>query len=380
MIIRDYIIKELIRTFLGVFLVIFLIILSTQLLKSLAAVANGKIAIDFLFALISLKNIESLTLILPLTLFLAILLALSRLYKDSEMIALSACGIGPGTLLKCVLIVLGTFIFLEIGLALIVGPWASSKIQIAEEEFKAQALMEFITPGNFNFSSNSNRVLYTETLSNKTQLNNVFLYFKSDDNGSDSVLASEDAQFVTDVDNGSRYVVFQQGNRYDGIPGTLKYRHIQFKDYGILLEGKTIAKVDFDRESLPIDALWHSDRLSHKAEFQWRISQILMMIILALLAAPLSKSTPRQGRYGKMAIAIFLYIVYSNLLLVAMNWVKKGQVNPYIGMWWVHVLFFMLFLFLFARQMGWLALLKRKTHHQLNYPEEFEEFEDLVKN
>ena len=374
MIIRDYIIKELLRTFFGVFLVIFLIIISTQLLKSLAAVVNGKISIDFLFALIALKNIESLTLILPLTLFLSILLALSRLYKDSEMIALSACGIGPGTLLKCVVTVLGTFIFLEIGLALVIGPWASSQMQIAEEEFKAQALMEFITPGHFNFSSDSSRVLYTETLTDKTQLNNVFLYFNKDDN--DSVLASENAQFVIDENNGSRYVVFQQGNRYDGIPGTLKYRHIQFKDYGILLEGKTISKVDFDRESLPVSELWKSDKLSYTAELQWRISQILMMIILALLAAPLSKSTPRQGRYAKMAIAVLIYIIYSNLLVVAMNWVKKDLINPYIGMWWVHVLFFMLFLFLFARQMGWLALLKRKTHNQ-HYPEEFE---DLVKN
>ncbi len=375
MIIRDYIIKELLRTFFGVFLIIFLIIISTQLLKSLAAVVNGKISIDFLFALIALKNIESLTLILPLTLFLSILLALSRLYKDSEMIALSACGIGPGTLLKCVVTVLGTFIFLELGLALVIGPWASSQIQVAEEEFKAQAIIEFITPGHFNFSSDSNRVLYTETLTDKTQLNNVFLYFNKDDN--DSVLASENAQFVTDENNGSRYVVFQQGNRYDGIPGTLKYRHIQFKDYGILLEGKTITKVDFDRESLPVNELWKSDKLSYTAELQWRISQILMMIILALLAAPLSKSTPRQGRYAKMAIAVLIYIIYSNLLVVAMNWVKKGLVNPYIGMWWVHVLFFMLFLFLFARQMGWLALLKRKNHNQLHYPEEFE---DLVKN
>ena len=110
MIIRDYVIKEVLRTFAGVFLVIFIIILSTQLLRSLSAVAEGKIALEFLFSLLFLKNIESLTLIVPLTLFLSILLALSRLYKDSEMVALSACGIGPASLLNSIFIAY-TFFF-----------------------------------------------------------------------------------------------------------------------------------------------------------------------------------------------------------------------------------------------------------------------------
>ncbi len=380
LIIRDYIIKEIMRTFLGVFIVLFLIILSTQLLKSLSAVVNGKIPIDFLFALIGLTNIQSLTLLIPLTLFLAILLALSRLYKDSEMVALSACGIGPGTLLKCVLIVVLSFVFLEIGLVLVMAPWASSKTQISEEEFKAEAVVELITPGQFTLSSDSTRVLYAEQMPAKSHLTGVFLHVNNTD--SSSVLASSDANIVTNPDNNARYIVFQHGHRYDGSPGSLAYRHVKFQDYGVLLEGKAIGKISFDRESLPSLKLLQSDIIRHKAELQWRISQVLMMIILSMLAVPLSKSAPRQGRYAKMAVAIFLYIVYSNLLLVAMNWLKKGVVEPYIGLWWVHISFFILFLILFSRQMGWLNGLKinglrKRTHNTLYCPDEFDE---IVKN
>ena len=236
MIIRDYIIKEVLRTFSGVFIVLFLIILSTQFLRSLSLVADGKIALDFLFILIFLKNIESLTLIVPLTLFLAILLALSRLYKDSEMIALSACGIGPNSLLKSILIVIFSFVFLEAGLSMVLAPWASNKMQHAEESFKSQAVLELITPGQFNLADNGQRVLFTEEMPEPTKLKNVFLHVDNGD--SSSVMASDNAKIVTDSKQGSRYLVFQDGNRYDGSAGSLDYRFIKFKDYGVLMEGK----------------------------------------------------------------------------------------------------------------------------------------------
>ncbi len=371
LIIRDYVIKEVIRTFAGVFTVLFLIILSTQLLRSLSAVAEGKIALDFLFTLIFLKNIESLVLIIPLTLFFSILLALSRLYKDSEMVALSACGIGPGSLLKSISIIIFSFIFLEIGLSMVLAPWASNKMQHAEESFKAEADIELITPGQFNVADNGLRVLYTEEMPAPSKLKNVFLHVDNGDTS--SVMASDQANIVTDNRQGARYIVFQNGNRYDGSPGALDYRYIRFKDYGVLLEGKALANIVLDRSSVPTIELFHSDKLNYIAELQWRISQVMMMIILAIIAVPLSKSAPRQGRYAKMAIAILLYILYSNLLVVAMNWVRKGTVDPLIGSWWVHVIFFILFLVLFFRQMGWLRGLKKNTHNVLHCPKEFDE-------
>ncbi len=374
MIVRDYVIKEVLRTFASVFLVLFLIILSIQLLRSLSTVAEGKIALDFLFSLIFLKNIESLTLIIPLTLFLSILLALSRLYKDSEMVALSACGIGPGTLLQSILIIIASFVFLEIGLSMVLAPWASNMMQHAEQSFKMESDIELITPGQFNVADEGLRVLYTEEMPGPTQLKNVFLHV---DNGeTSSVMASDNANIITDTRQGARYIVFRGGNRYDGSPGNLDYRLIKFKDYGVLLEGKEMTGIDLDRSSIPSLELFNSTKTSHIGEFQWRISHVLMMIILALTAVPLSKSAPRQGRYAKMALAIFLYIVYSNLLVVAMNWVRKGVVDPTLGVWWVHIAFLILFLVMFSRQMGWLRSLKRKSNNVLHCPNEFDELVD----
>lgn len=350
MIIRDYIIKEVLRTFVGVFLVIFVIILSTQLLRSLSAVAHGKIALDFLLTLIFLKNLESLTLVIPLTFFLSIVLALSRLYQDSEMVAMSACGIGPGALLKNVLIVVFAFIFLEMGLSLVIGPMANYVMQFTQDSYKSEASLELINAGQFNLADNGKRVLYAESMPESLKLSNVFLHV--DNEKSESVLASNEAQIRHDNEKGVRYVVFKEGNRFDGQPGTRNYRVINFNEYGVLMAGKQLTHFDPDRASLNTTEIWSSAKLIHKLELQWRISQVLMMIILAMLAVPLSKTAPRKGRYDKMALAILLYIVYSNLLVVATNWMRKGVVPESFGFWWVHIVFFLVFLFWFMQQIG----------------------------
>lgn len=356
MIIRDYIIKEILRTFAAVFLILFLILLSTQLLRYLSAVAEGKVPAELFFIMLGLRNLESMTLLLPLSLFLSILLTLSRLYKDSEMVAMASCGTGPSALLKSVLIVAFSFIFIEGSLALFLSPAANRQIQIIKEEIKSTAEVETISAGQFNISKDSKRVLYAARKTDNDELENVFLYLR--DKKNQSVLAADDAKLVTDKELGVRYIIFQNGNRYDGVPGTLDYRHIKFKDYGIHMQGKSVSEIDFKNYSLTMTELWamtDSEATENKAwsEIQWRLSMLISIILLPMLAVPLSKTTPRKGRYAKFAVALVVYIVYTNLLTVSQSWLKKGKIDPLIGLWWVHGLFLLLFLFLFAKQMGW---------------------------
>ncbi len=351
MIIRDYIIKEILKTFVAVFIILFLILISTQLLRYLSAVAEGKVPIELFFTMLGLRNLESMTLMLPLSLFLSILLALSRFYKDSEMVALASCGIGPSTLLKCVLIVALSFTFLEASLALFLSPLANRQIEIMKAEMKATADTETISAGQFNISKDSRRVLYAASKSNNTELKNVFLHLRDDDNR--SVLAAEDASLVTDDKLEVRYIVFQNGNRYDGVPGTLEYRHVKFQDYGVFIPGQHVTVSDFEKYSLSLTELFSMTDSKAVSEIQWRFSMIISIILLSMLAVPLSKSSPRKGRYGNFAAAILVYIIYTNLLTVSQSWIKKDKIDPLLGLWWVHGVFLLLFLILFAKQMGW---------------------------
>lgn len=359
MIIRWYLIKEVIKTFLAVFIVVFLILLSTQVLRVLSAVSDGKITLDLLFILLGLTNIKSMALIFPLTLFLSIILALSRFYKDSEIIAMWSCGISPKTILSSLLPVIFIFVLIEMLFALQISPWANAKITLLKKQVETNADVDVLDSGRFNQFANGDRVIYIENITPEGVLERVFLRLRHGDNS--SVVYADKAYIKKDDVSGARYLVFNQGYRYDGLPGSGDYRVIQFKEYGVIIENKILNIINYDKDEQDFAHLLEQDNLEATAEVQWRISLILSIFILALLAIPLSKSSPRKGRYAKVLPAILVYFLYSNLLGIAQNFVKKGDIPPIIGMWWVHVLFLFLFMYLFAQQMGWVYYKNRKV-------------------
>ena len=99
--------------------------------------------------------------------------------------------------------------------------------------------------------------------------------------------------------------------------------------------------------------LLKSSELAHIAETQWRISIPLSTIILALLAVPLSRSRPRAGRYGRIAIGLLVFIIYLNMLSAAKAWIEQATISPTLGLWWVHGCILLFTLGLLAFQNGW---------------------------
>jgi len=354
LIIRWYLIKEVVKTFLAVFLVIFLILLSTQLLRVLSAVSEGKITLDLLFVLLGLTNIQSMAMVFPVTLFLSIILALSRFYKDSEMIAMWACGISPKTILGSLLPVIFIFVVIEMLFALHISPWANGQMTKVRNHVKLNADVDVLDSGRFNIFANGERVIYVENITDEGVLKHVFLRVRKGKNS--SVVYADKAYIKTDDVSGVRYIVFMQGRRYDGQPGSDNYRVISFKEYGVIVENKALKAIKYDLDEQSFNYLLEQENnIQATAEIQWRISLVLSLFILALLAIPISKSSPRKGRFAKVIPAILVYFLYSNMFGIAQKFVKKGEISPLIGVWWVHILFLLLFLYLFGQQMGWFS-------------------------
>jgi len=351
LIIHWYLIKEVLKTFFAVFLVVFLILLSTQVLRVLSAVSDGKITLDLLFVLLGLTNIKSLAIVFPVTLFLSIVLALSRFYKDSEIIAMWACGISPKVILSSLLPVILAFTAIEAAFSLHISPWANAQITKVKKHVESNADIDILDSGRFNLFANGDRVIYVENISSSGVLENVFLRVRL--NQTNSVIYAKQAYIKTDAATAARYIVFQHGYRYDGEPGNDDYRVISFQEYGVIVEDKNLSVIRYDKDEQSFEQLLKQNNLESISEVQWRISLILSIFILAVLAIPISKSSPRKGRFAKVLPAILTYFVYSNMLAIAQSFVKKGLVSPIIGMWWVHILFLLLFIFLFGRQMGW---------------------------
>ncbi|MNN33706.1 Lipopolysaccharide export system permease protein LptF [compost metagenome] len=211
------------------------------------------------------------------------------------------------------------------------------------------ALTEFDTlvPGRFQTLRDGSRVTYTEQLSeDRGQLAGVFISEKrvSEDKSKDhgiSVLVAEKGRQEIHPD-GNRYLILENGYRYDGNPGQADYRTIQYDTYGVLLPKPEVSEDITDREAIPTSELFKSDALRERAELQWRLSLPLLVFVVALMAVPLSRVNPRQGRFLKLLPAILLYMAYLTMLIAARGALEKGKLPIDLGLWWVHGLFLLI--------------------------------------
>lgn len=336
-----YLAREVMQTLLGVTLVLMLIFLSKLLVGFLAEAASGEIPSDIIMTLMALKSIKYLTLILPLSLFLAILLVQGRMYRDSEMVAITACGVGTMQLYKPLLFVTLPFVLILAGLSLYALPWTERVEDKILNEAQQNLEVTGIKAGRFREGTSNERIIYVEEISkDRSLMKNMFIHTRTDDRT--ILLTSESGRLQLQENTQDQYLVMLDGYRYEGTPGSADYKITRFKEHRILIKPNTMVANELQRNALSTEALWNSDELSHITELQWRLSMPLSALLLAMLALPLGKVDPRKGQYGKLFIAILIYIFYVNLLAVAQSWTINGEVPSFVGIWWVHVVILLL--------------------------------------
>jgi lipopolysaccharide export system permease protein len=330
----SYISKDVLATFGGVLAILLLIALSAQMVGLFNKVASGQLTANVVLITLGLKSISIVSFILPLAFFLGILLSFSRFYQDSEMTALFAAGIGPFHVLGSVLSMAVLVAALQALLSLQLAPWAEEQAQRIGKDAAAKSGIKGLTPGRFREMESGIGVIYAEVLDESSnRLLNIFVQKRE---GNKHTIIKASSGYEITKDNNNRYVILENGYRYEGQPGQEGYTIIGFKKHGLLIEQEPFNEIELRKKAVKSSVLWNSDNLADKAELQWRISSALLCITLAMLAVPLSQTTPRQGRYAKLVLAIIFYLVFSNLLSVARTWLFQGDIPHYVGLWWVH--------------------------------------------
>ena len=343
MIVFRYLSREVLLTLSAVSAVLLVIIMSGRFIKYLAQAASGALDPGSLFLIMGFRLPGFMQLILPLGLFLGILLAYGRLYLESEMTVLSATGMSQQRLLGLTMIPAAFVALIVAWLSLSLAPQGANQFQLLLN--KQDALTEFDTlvPGRFQALSDGSRVTYTEELTNdRTNLSGVFISQKSlgqdAKDRSISVLVAETGHQEVRPD-GSRWLILNNGYRYDGNPGLADYRAIKYDTYGVLLPKPDVSDEVTDRDAISTANLMGSDDVRSHAELQWRLSLPLLVFIVTLMAVPLSRVNPRQGRFLKLLPAILLYMAYLTILIAARGALEKGKLPPALGLWWVHGIF-----------------------------------------
>ena len=347
MIIFRYLFREVMVTLSAVSAVLLVIIMSGRFIKYLAQAAQGALDPSVLFLIMGYRIPGFLQLILPLGLFLGFLLAYGRLYLDSEMTVLSATGVSQRRLTLYSMAPALVVAVLVGWLSLSLAPQGVSGVGRILQQQESLTELDTIVPGRFQAMKDGSRVTYAQDVSeDRTALEGVFMSEKrlsqdrSQERGITLLLAEGGRQQIRE--DGSRYLILENGFRYDGEPGEADYRVIQYDTYGVLLERPSMAVEASEREAMPTRKLFGSDDPALQAELQWRVSIPLLVFIVTLLAVPLSKINPRQGRFLKLLPAILLYMTYLGLLIAARGQLDKGKLSPELGLWWVHGLFLVL--------------------------------------
>lgn len=330
-----YLIKEVFYALLGVTPVVLLIFLSDRFVRYLADAAAGKIPSELILTLITLKFLSALVILLPLTFYIAVMLALGRLYKDSEMIVLAACGVSPLRILAAIFrLSLGVALLVSL-LSLYVSPWAITTSN--ELKARAQAASEItgLTPGRFKESRSGDRVIYVEHIApDRRGMSNVFV--QSQEQGKLSIVSAEQGMQTVDKESGDQFIVLENGQRYEGAPGSADYKVVQYARYSVRINEAEPDEIRQQQEAQDSRSLLASTERGATAELQWRFSMPLSVILLAALAVQLARTTPRQGKYAKVLLAILTYLIYNNMLGISRAWLERDLIPPWAGLWWVH--------------------------------------------
>lgn len=358
MILFRYLAKEIFITMSAVSATLLVIVMSGRFVKYLAQAASGDLAPDVVFSIMAYRLPSFLELVLPLGLFIAILLAYGRLYVESEMTVMSACGLSTRRLALFTLAPAIAVALLVSWLSLYASPVGIAKVQEIFQDAKSSSGLEFLVAGRFRINEKTGRVTYIERLDDDKQImEEVFSAEQSKARQDDkklSVVLAERATIQNNEQHNARYLVLENGFQYIGKPGSQEFRVTEFDQFGQLIKEPKVPRNNYKKaDARSTEQLLASTRLEDKATLQWRISLGILVPIIALIAQALSKTNHRRGRYVKMLPAFLIYIVYIVLLNAARDGIEKEKIPLELGMWWVHGVFLLIALCLLFGADGW---------------------------
>lgn len=365
-ILAKYLIRNVLMLTAAVFIVLGLVIFGNQLVSVIKESLEEGIPIADLLPLVSFKMIRDVPLILSLSLFLAIILAISKSYKDSEAVVMNSLGIGDKHLMVFIQpVVIVIFIFI-LFLTTVAVPWSKQQRSMIMDHSENSSEFSFIKEGEFQEFKGGDIVFYASKVKNidgeSTQdMEEIFIYTLA--NNEPIITLAAQAQKYTDIKTKSVYLRLKDGTRYHGFPSEVNKKILNFDQYDLQIingEKRQSNNTEIKTESKPtLDIIFSSDT-REIAEWQWRISQPISVLILSIFAILLGKTSPRGGKNLGVLVGVIVFIIYNNALLIAKSSLEKGDTLPVIGLWWVHLLVLLIIFVFYAYRHGKLNQLIKK--------------------
>ena len=383
MIIFRYLLKEVAKTQIAVFFVLMTIFISQKFVRVLGDASEGSIPGQLVMTFIALKIPDLAGFILPLSLFLGVLLAYGRIYADSEMTVLHACGISEWYVVRVTLVLaVITAIFTGI-FTLYLAPLASEYQYQVKEELAADSGLSALVSGRFQQTGNQDAVVFIHDKDRETNsFNKVFVAQlpKGEHSGASiihSSLVYAKTGRVFEDELGSQQLVLGDGIRYHRDIDSGEFQSVAFDKYYIQIKDQEVEHKHRKLSAITTLELYNNSspelESAYRGTIQWRFAFPLICIILTFIAVPLSVVNPRQGKFGKMLPALMLFLGYLLLLTSMRSAIEKNAIPSVIGLWPIHfsALFIGIMLLMKERSSGRfikakLPSFRRKKHKKNN--------------
>jgi len=323
-----------IATWLGVTAVLLVVLLTNEVARVLTRAAENQYPRGMVLELIGLGAVQNLNVLVPIGLLLGVVLALGRLYHDSEVTAALACGVGPARLYVPVISLAVLVTVLLAWLSLSIAPQAMAGVLNLRSVALRAGQFAPIAAGKFHMFASGTAVVYAEGANADGTLSNVFV--ERNHQGRVEVALAGRARHSVAPDGRSLTITLYNGERFEGEPGSAQFRIMRFAQHTIPVEMTPPVETITDLDAAPTASLLDSPDKSKQAELDWRIALPVQCLVLALIAIPLSRLRPRQGRYARVWLAVLLYIGYSSLITLGRSWIEHGTLPHYVGLWWTH--------------------------------------------
>ena len=356
--IAKYLLRNLFGTFFAVTFIIGLIVFGNQFVLTFQESFEKGIPIQELIPFIGFNMIRDIPIILVLSTFLAVIITISQLYKNSEAIVLNSIGLGDRSFLRIFQPFFIILFLIILFLTSYLVPWAKQQKSIAEEVSKNASEFSFITEGKFESFKGGDIVFYaSESLSldndGGQNLQEVFIY--ANDEGLPVIVLAPEGYKYIDTSSKSTYLRLKNGVRYHGLPSDENVSILNFNKYDLeIVSGevvKNISNFTEIEEKTTLDLIKKGGLLS-AAEIQWRFSLPISMLILVVFGLYLGKTSPRDGKGVNVLIGIIVFLLYNQGLLVAKNSIENGTLSPIIGMWSIHLIVMLILFVLYQFRNG----------------------------
>ena len=335
-VIRRYLSRELLQYWLIITLMLWLVLVAARFSLYLGQAASGQLPAGTVLWLLGLKSVGFFVFLLPLGLFLALLWLLGRLNRDYESLALSASGVGSLQLYRAIMVPVLLAVVSVAVLSWYLVPLTAQQGYQLRAQAEQSLDIDSLVPGRFHQLRNGRWLVFAQRAGPEAgSLEEVFVHVG--DTQYPQVLVARYAR-VQQAENGTdRYLVLQQGYRYEGSPGRADYRMLHYEEYAVRLSPSAV-QPGRKWDAVSSVELLQDDSPPARGELHMRLSRPVTVLILVLVAIPLARFRPGASRFYPLWMGVLVFALYFNLLGTGQLWIEQEQMPAWAGLWWVHAL------------------------------------------